>query len=38
VLWDLASGRLLYAQGARDVAEMPAIGREYGEFFGQTSV
>jgi hypothetical protein len=34
-LWELDSGRVLWAHGAHDVAAMPTVGRTTAEFFGQ---
>ena len=33
-LWELDSGRVLWAHGAHDVAAMPTVGRTAPEFFG----
>ncbi len=34
-LWDIDTGRVLWAQGAHHVDEMPNVGREANDFFGK---
>ena len=33
-LWDVTTGRVLWAEGAHEVAEMPEVGKPFDEFFG----
>ena len=33
-LWDVTTGRVLWAKGAHEVAEMPEVGKPFDEFFG----